>query len=268
MIKSCILGLETKTSPLVTLGDLAKAEPKTVIPKIILKVLFKSEVKEFPRNKSAKVWLKVKDSENNTNIVSLWAPHCYAPIEAGKLYVFRNIKVENWPPNSFPKNLGSQSNTSVKIPTDEDLKHLKSSFVNETNTIVGTVIGLNEVRNYLSCPFCHKTMRDVVTEVCSRCGENVPANLQYEDFHCELVVEPNEETDVEDEDGFIKFVAFKHSIIPILERLGVEKVNLMIEEDIVDYISLKKVKIEFTEDIQNNQVKKFLKNFSLCENED
>ena len=143
-----------------TFKDLANKPGGTHISKMTLQVVYVSPVKQYQHNK--KSWIRVKDSNGELNVLNFWEPHCLdVQLEEEKIYTFKKIKVDNFPPTRFPKNIGTTERTLVCEPTKDELKEM-SAIISAYSDFNGTIVAFTDCAKYKACPFDQKSMTNAI----------------------------------------------------------------------------------------------------------
>jgi hypothetical protein len=153
----------------------------------------------------------VKDVDNNKTTLSLWSPFGRGILD-GHVYIFTNMRTENYPHNK-PHFLQTTRDTTV----DEAPEQLANLFANINlvdGTVTGIVVGFQNTFSYESCLNCRSrikkdkikkedgTMAEEEPSHCFRCKTEITS--RFADFLFVIVIMEN--------DQFRYFTGFKRAL--------------------------------------------------------
>jgi hypothetical protein len=245
--------------PYTTLRDVSMSPINTTIGRIVLKIMSISNVEQKTWNRRS--WIRVKDQNGDENTVSLWDPHCFFPLELLRVYSFRVLKVDNFPPDKNPKRLSSTYRSIIKEATTEEMA-LMQDVLEENQTIKARIVDLAQPGPYFSCPFCKLSLKtDLAQCRIPHCGKKIPAGTARPDFRATLVLDQIEPVTIEADPGLLYITVFKYQLVDALQVFHVE--NLKSCEEMKNKLENATILIQYRTSNYNGKLEKYIDVMSI-----
>ena len=198
----------TKREDLGNLKVIQHLDPKEIATqKIALKVVSAMEKREVKTNWGTTSVRKIvcKDVLGNSTNVSLWSNHCNSStIRVNAVYYFENLMAEKYP-EIKPHFLGTSRRAIITEITAAAVKARFADISEMDGTVVGTILGFQDIYNYKSCPFCKCSFKGDAGDACGKC-KKIVAEIK-DDFRFSVVIQGDEEP--------VTLIGFKSALITL-----------------------------------------------------